>query len=133
MEMMYTGRRPIISDMLVVYVRAFDTTQTIRNMRCDCTYGLQRRGPTAKPRTVIEQVRVATSSETLYLSMIRPRPPVTMEEPKAAQTTRMDTSSVTNQRKEVDQFFGFSGSPSLKVTNSRGSSAFSSSPGDGGC
>merc|ERR1712093_728082 len=104
-EMMYTGRRPMISDS-----------------------GDHRSGPTAKPQTMIEQVRMATSSETSYLSSINPNPPVTIAEPYATQTTSIDTTIVTYQRYKFDQFCGLSESANVKVTNSCCSLPFSRSP-----
>jgi hypothetical protein len=43
--------------------------------------GDQSKGPTANPQTMIELVRMVTSSETLYFASIRPRSPVTIDEP----------------------------------------------------
>ena len=74
-EMMYTGLRPMISER-----------------------GDQSRGPTAKPQTMIEHVRIATSRETLYCSSIKPNPPVTMEDPKATHTTTAEATRVMYQR-----------------------------------
>jgi hypothetical protein len=86
--------------------------------------GDQRRGPTANPHTIIEQVRIATSSETPYFSSIKPRPPVTMDEPKAMQTTRIDATRVMYHRYSRDQFLGFSGSAKVKVTKSEAPNPF---------
>lgn len=98
------------------------------------------RGPTPKPITMIEHVRMATSSDTSYWSWIRPSPPVTMDDPNAMHTTSIETTSVMYHRYQGDQLCGFSGSPMVKVTNSTPpalplpswSSSSSSSHGGGG-
>src|SRR5258708_4324317 len=89
------GRRPICSDK-----------------------GAHSKGPRANPQTIIEQVRTATSKETSYFSSIKPRPPVTIEDPKAIATTSIDTIIVQIHLYNLDQFLGFSGSFSVKVTYS---------------
>ena len=84
--------------------------------------GDQSNGPTTKPITMIDQVRMATSKETLCPSSIRPKPPVTTDEPNAMHTTRAEAIRVMYHRNTRLQSWGFSGSPIVKVTNSTGPS-----------
>ncbi|KAH3684466.1 hypothetical protein WICPIJ_004560 [Wickerhamomyces pijperi] len=89
--------------------------------------GDQIKGPRENPKTIKEQVKVDTSVETWYWSLIKPNPPVTQEDPKATEITKMESTMVYVHLFQEAQLCGFSGSLVINVTNSISSSSSGSS------